>query len=546
MITLRPPQQGCSDAMINALISGQDGPLGVLGTGVGKSLVNASITKAAIDFRPGTRVLCLAHTKELIGQNHKAMLRYWPGAPCGINSAGLGTRDYNSQVIIGGIQSLYDKAEQLGHINICIIDEAQGVSRVAESMFGKLFSGLREINPNMKIAGLSATVFRTTCGWLHKGEGAMFSDIVYDYGIGPAIEDGYLVGPRTKSAHAQLDVSGVGKRGGEFIPSQLAEAVDVDEKTRAAVAETVAYARKHGLKKWVVFGTGTKHCENIRDELRAQGISSESLTGDGAKGGKRDGIIAGFEAGLITALVNIRIVAVGFDDPGIDFIVIMMATASASLFIQIVGRGARLIDPAIGNLPTKEQRLAAIASSSKPVFHVLDFGGNHRNGTIDDPVVRDNRSRGDGEAPVKICPKCDEILHASVRICPACGYEYPENDPNIDRVASTEVLLSSQREPVWKDVTNTEYSLHKSRKSGRDSMKVTYWCGIGQYYHEWITMAHADGRNWWCTREPGKPLPRDAKEMIDRAQAFKKPKRVNVFKEGKYWKVLGYDFGNDK
>ncbi len=540
MIKLRAPQNGCSDAIFDSLIAGKNNILGVMAGGTGKAYVLCDIMKRLDAAHKGIRILQLVHTRELIEQNYKSMLKYWPGAPCGINSAGLGARDYNSQMIFGGIQSLYKKSKDIGEVHILGIDEAQLIGRDANSMYGQMITDLRERNPKMAIFGLTATAFRTTCGWLHKGEDALFSEIVYDYGIGAAINDGYLTPPRSKSADFQYDLSGVRKNSKEFIISQMANAIDVDAKTKSAVAETIAYAEKNGLKKWIVFGAGQKHCENICAELRRQGVSAESLTGNNTRGAKRDAIFMAHKRGIITALLNVNIATIGYDDPEVDFIVWMRATNSPGLYHQGCVRGDRLIDPAIGNLPTAQERLAAIASSAKPHFHVLDFGGNHRNGTLDEPVVHDKRTSGLGDAPVKICPECKEILATSVRVCPACEYEYPESDPNIESTASTEVLLSSQREPKWLDVTNVEYSLHRSRKSGNDSMKVTYWCGIGQYYKEWITMRHPSGRNWWAFREPGVSLPQSVTEMIKRAPGLPKPARVQVVKQGEHWQVVGY------
>lgn len=507
----------------------------------GKAYTLCDIIKQCDSYYPGTRVLQLTHTQELIRQNYSSMLKYWPSAPCGVNSAGLGSRDYRSQIIFGGVQSLYNKANQIGEVHIAIVDEAQLIPRNKSTMYGQLINDLKAMNPNMKLAGLTATPFRTQCGMLHEGEDALFSEIVYDYGIGKAIADGYLVSPRTKNTDLKLDVTGVAKRGGEFVAGQLEQAVDIDETTRAVVSETIAYAKQNGLKKWLVFGAGEQHCTHIVEELRRQGVSAETVTGKTPKG-KRDATFNAFKKGIITAIVNINIAAVGFDDPEVDLIVSVRPTGAAGLWVQIVGRGSRLIDWRIGQLPTAPERLAAIASSDKPVFHVLDFAGNtERHGPIDMIMAHDTRTKGDGgDAPTKTCPECAEIVYAGTKICPCCEYEFPDSGPEIASTASTEVLLSSQREPVWKNVTHVEYSRHKSR-ANRFSVKVTYWSGIGQYYHEWLSPKSPKANNWWFQRLPGTPIPQTIEEFIERANDLPKPERIKIFKNGKYWEILGYE-----
>ena len=73
---------------------------------------------------------------------------------------------------------------------------------------------------------------------------------------------------------------------------------------------------------------------------------------------------------------------------------------------------------------TQIARRAAIACHIKPNCRYMDFAGNlNRHGPVDmiEPKVP---GKGDGEAPIKICPQdeggCGEQLHASVRCCWKC------------------------------------------------------------------------------------------------------------------------------
>ena len=57
---------------------------------------------------------------------------------------------------------------------------------------------------------------------------------------------------------------------------------------------------------------------------------------------------------------------------------------------------------------------------------VLDFAGNVRRfGPVDDPRIAVKAGNGDGEAPTKTCPECDEIVALAATECPGCGYEFP-------------------------------------------------------------------------------------------------------------------------
>jgi DNA repair protein RadD len=120
---------------------------------------------------------------------------------------------------------------------------------------------------------------------------------------------------------------------------------------------------------------------------------------------------------------------------------------------------------------------------------LLDYGGNVlRHGCIDDVTVK-AKGEGTGEAPTKECPSCDTILHAAVRECPECGYIF-ERDPegNLELNAFDGAVLSDQRKVQRVDVDRVSFKIHK--KIGKpDSIKVTYHCGMAEYY-EWLTPEH--------------------------------------------------------
>jgi len=106
--------------------------------GAGKTIMQAEIIRRTLENHPKARFLCVVHTRELVTQNAQAMLKIWPAAPIGINSASLGRRDVHSQILFASIQSIFRKAYELGHMDAIIIDECHLISRNGASMYGKL------------------------------------------------------------------------------------------------------------------------------------------------------------------------------------------------------------------------------------------------------------------------------------------------------------------------------------------------------------------------------------------------------------------------
>ena len=122
---------------------------------------------------------------------------------------------------------------------------------------------------------------------------------------------------------------------------------------------------------------------------------------------------------------------------------------------------------------------------------LLDYGSNVlRHGCIDDVTVK-AKGEGTGEAPTKQCPACDTILHAAVRECPECGHIF-ERDPegNLELNEFDGAVLSDQRKVERVAVDRVIFKIHK-KKDKPDSIKVTYHCGLAEYY-EWLTPEHSE------------------------------------------------------
>ena len=121
MIQLRPYQTAANESLYTYFTHHEGNPLIVLPTGAGKSLTLAAFIKGAIEKYPTTRVVVLTHVKELIEQDTQAIIRYWPGAPIGIWSAGVGQKR-KDQITVAGIQSIHRLPGKFAGTDLVIID----------------------------------------------------------------------------------------------------------------------------------------------------------------------------------------------------------------------------------------------------------------------------------------------------------------------------------------------------------------------------------------------------------------------------------------
>ena len=299
--------------------------------------------------------------------------------------------------------------------------------------------------------------------------------------------------------------------------------------TEKAVTEIIEYGKDRDA--WLIFCVSVAHAEQVRELLLYEGIEAECITGSTAKD-DRARILADYKAGKIKALTSQGVLTTGFDAPLTDLIVLLRATKSPGLYVQILGRGLR-ISPDTG----------------KTDCLVLDYGGNvERHGTID-RITTDHIKAGKrkGEAPVKECPSCFEIIFAGLRVCPACEYEFPEREKHVAE-ASSAALLAAQVVPEWMDVDELYYDLHE--KNGKPpSLQVTYRVGLDNV-KEWVCFEHGGYARqkavmWWLARFGNEPVPEltiEAHQRITGQGDVKEPCRINVLQDGRWQRIKGYDF----
>lgn len=523
---LRPYQRACVDACFEWASTHDGNALLVIPTGGGKSLIMGAIVSEALANASGTRALILAHRKELIAQNVRAVSSVMPLGQIGINSAGLKSRDLTSPIIVAGIQSVARKPYEMGAFDVILIDEAHLVPTEDDTLYRKFILAAQLLNPKVVFIGLTATPYRLGFGVLHRGKGALFTDVAYEASVGELIRDGYLCSLISRATLAQLSVEGVGTRGGEFVAGALERAVDVEDTTIQVVSEMCEmFAARN---KWLIFCAGVQHAEHVAEALRAAGIPTKAIHGE-LDAESRKQALWDFKEGRLRALTSMDVLTTGYDEPAIDAIALLRPTKSTGLYVQMVGRGFRMH-------PSKTNTL------------VLDFAGNvARHGPVD--AIRSDqfkeRGTGEGSVPTKTCPECRAIVVAGVRTCPECNYAFPEPErlPILSE-ASMMPILSTEKAPVeWFEVSHVEYHYHQ-RDDKTPSMRVEYYLGFRRLASEWICFEHQGfartrAEQWWAQRDTDPP-PDTIDEAIKRAEHDDFPHAVEIAiqQDGRWTKIV--------
>lgn len=534
-IELRDYQQAAIGAIYDFFKDRRgDGCLVVAPTGAGKSVIIGQFIKTAIEQYPQTRILVVTHVKELIQQNVKAMLRQWPQANIGIYSAGLNRKEVHRQITFAGVQSIARNTRAIGHVDLVVVDEAHLIPRKSDTLYGKLFTALRQANPYLKIIGLTATPYRLDSGSLVGGDDALFDGIAYDIPISMLVERGYLSPLVAKRPAAKIDLHGIKTKRGDYDTAQSEAAAMAI--TEAACDEIVALGRDR--HSWLAFCVTVDHAHEVAEALRKRGIKAGVVTGD-TNPAERARLIEEFKTADLRCLVSVGVLTTGFDAPETDLIAMLRPTQSTGLYMQIMGRGMRIA-------PEKSDCL------------VLDFAGNvMRHGPVD--LVPSNpghkkKAKPTGEDddptfPAKACPECDFIAPVALKVCRNCGYEWPDREIEHDTTASAAPVMTITAPPEqWEPVQDVEYKRH-SKYGSPDSLRVTYLVG-GRPVSEWVCFEHVGyarqkAVQWW-SRHAGTTPPDDVTEAMERLAEVRAPDEVVIAKDGKFERIKRVRFAQSE
>lgn len=532
---LRPYQADAVDAVWSHLATRETNPVVVMPTGSGKTPVIATLCADAVGRWKG-RVVVLAHVKELLSQTVEKLAAFASDLEVGVFSAGLGRRELHQPITVAGIQSIHDRARELGPVDLVVVDEAHLIPPDGEGMYRRFISETAAISRDRRVIGLTATPYRMTTGPICSPE-HFLQEICIEVPIRDLIADGYLSPLRSRAGLTVADTSRVAKSRGEFASRELEDLMDDDALVSGACTEIVAATV--GRKGVLIFCSGIRHGQHVVRELRERhGIECGFVSGD-MPAAERDEVIARFRSGDLRYLANVQVLTIGFDAPHIDCVAMLRPTLSPGLFYQMVGRGLR----------THEGKQDCL---------VLDFAGNIlTHGPID--AIRDPRlPQGSGEAPAKECPACHALLHASLANCTECGHAFPPRRvAKHDAVAADVDVLSdgTSRPSRWtEDVSDVTYHVHRKRTDPSSlSMRISYRTGFADWVSEWKCFDHPLGsyaRNqaekWWLARS-NEPCPASVEEAVDLANAgaLATARRITLEHNRKTgWPdIVGYDLG---
>ncbi len=383
---LRPYQNECVNRVMQELLT-NNSTICILPTGAGKTVIFSEIIRRFKhkdmaefpDFAPGLS-LVLCHRIELIQQSCDKIARV-TGLKCEIEMGDQ--RVFHTDlfgkcdVVVSTIQTQTAGGDGGGrmakfdpeHFSLVICDEAH---KSVSPSWKRALKYYKQ-NPNVKIVGFTATPDRSD----EEALGQVYDTVAYDYEIVDAINDGWLVDIEQRLINVGgLDFSGVRTTAGDLNGADLASLMEAEKNLHGIAGPSIEII---GNKRALAFTASVKQAEMLCEIFNRHRTGMAAWVCGETDKVERKQINADFAAGKIQVLCNCGTHTEGFDDDGVDYIIMAKPTKSRSLYAQMAGRSTRphgSIAHQLNDCPDAAGRKALIAASVKPRCFVIDFVGN--------------------------------------------------------------------------------------------------------------------------------------------------------------------------
>lgn len=312
----------------------------VIPTGGGKSVVIGGI---ASNIKGKT--LVLQPSKEILEQNYKKAQAFLKASSfsmgdydLGVYSASFGMKQIR-KITFATIGSIINKPELFENFDNVIQDECD-TTNAKGGMYAEFFEHLGK-----PVLGLTATPYRlhppTTFNgsiikFIHRTRPRVFRELLHVTQNKELFDCGYLSPIRYHREEfdgAQLSLNTTGAEFTDLSVKNYGQQNDLTGKI-------IRYVKESGAPSILIFVNFIEEANNVLKRLASNNIDSVVVTGD-TPPKDRDRILSDFTGGRQRIVINVGVLTVGFDFPGLSCIINARITNSLRLYYQILGRGIR-------------------------------------------------------------------------------------------------------------------------------------------------------------------------------------------------------------
>ena len=300
-------------------------------TGAGKSVLIAEITKELTDGN----VLVVQPSKELLKQNYEKFIN--AGGEASIYSASFKSKEIG-KVTYATDGSLKAEAFRDKNIKYLILDECH----LKTQSGSKLNKFIRDLNIK-NVLGLTATpvylksaLGGTQLKMVNRVQGKLFTDICHVTQIKELVDEGFWSPLIYDLKNVDNDKLEYNSNGSDYTQGSLTLNYTENEMDKKIISALEEHPER---KSVLIFVPSVAEAIDLQTKIKGS-----EVVYSGMKDKDRDRIISDFKALKIRVVINVNILAVGFDHPQLDYIITARPTASMAMYYQQIGRGVRIHD----------------------------------------------------------------------------------------------------------------------------------------------------------------------------------------------------------
>ncbi|SUM72780.1 DEAD/DEAH box helicase [Staphylococcus hominis] len=429
MIQLRDYQNELIEGIYQSMSKGNTKIMVVSPAGSGKSVTMSEIARRATD--KGNRVLFIVHRRELVNQIKGT----------------FAANDVDMDLChVGMVQTVSNRIKRGKELtpSIILVDEAH------HSM-AKTYLNIFESFNNAYVLAFTATP------WRMSGRG--FTDIFQDLIVGKTVQwliDNNRLAPFKYYSVNLMDDDKLKKNStGDFSDASIT--LSMEPQIYGDVIKN--YKKFADGQKTIIYTHNVQSSKEVAEKFISNGYAAKQVDGKTPKV-EREKAMELFRSGEITILVNAELYGEGVDVPDCECVILLRPTMSLTLFIQQTMRSMRY----------QPNKLATI----------IDHVGNYARHGLPNTEHNWNvhfkgerkKSKDNDAIPIKECPECYSVIESSYSICPACGFEFPqereETELLIDEDAELEevddkIITLTLKEPEECESVEELYQLAKQK-----------------------------------------------------------------------------------
>lgn len=371
-----------------------------LATGGGKTVVMGYLLSRYLKRNVSAKIGIVVHRDELVTQTEKTLK--WFGI---------------DHIKVMMVETLNNRLKKFGleKFDMLIFDEAHWGSH------SKVVQQYRDTET--VILGFTATPIAATKKHPLKAD---YETIVVGVEINELIRRGNLTPAIHYSPDIGVDKKSIKKTAGEYNMASMAQEFSKPKLVDAVIHN---YEKLCKGKKTIVFNTTIEHSILVHNCFKDHGYNSRFMDSKGTSKEERREILTWFKNTPDAILNNVGILTAGFDEPTIEAVIFNRSTKSLPLWLQCMGRGARV-------------------SEGKEFWLAIDLGDNiqgeghgywHQHHDWEQYFLYPDKP-GEGAAPMKDCPECQAMIFMAATKCHVCGHEMPLETVYSDMVLELKIM----------------------------------------------------------------------------------------------------------